>query len=132
MDTETGSAEPRSPVSCTLRFRDHELVQDKPEASGGEDDGVMASELLLGALLACQLSTFAKVAVKRRLDAGVKRLDGTLHFDDAGDIERVHLDWVLITDAAEKDVTTALRLTDKACTISRCLSVPVDYDFAAE
>lgn len=130
MDIETATAVPRSPVSCTVTARHLSVVQDKPASSGGEDSGMMASEHLLVALLSCQLSTFYKVAAKRKADARAASITGDLHFDDAGDIARVALHWVFAGSADDKALETLIRLTDKVCTISRVLSCPVDADYS--
>lgn len=127
MDPEDATATPRSPVACTVTARGHTLIQDKPPASGGDDEGMMASELLLASLLACQLSTFHKVAAKRRTDLRAESLHGELHFDDKGDIDRIELAWTLAGEADDNQKETVLRLTDKACTISRALDVPVAF-----
>ncbi len=129
MDTEIGTARPISPVSAQIRLRHLTVIQDKPPAYGGTDRGPMASELLLAGLLACQLSTLHKVAAKRRMDIEVVDLKGSLVFDDAGDIARVDLHFQVRTPAGEDQVETLLRLTDKACTISRVLKVPITSTF---
>jgi uncharacterized OsmC-like protein len=88
----------------------------------------MASELLLAAVLACQHSTFVKVAAKRRLAATVQRLDGEMDFRDGG-ISAIRVRFALATDATDEQAATALRLTDKACTISQALKVAVEASF---
>ncbi len=125
VDIETGTATPRSAVSVELRFRGHTLIQDKPASSSGQDLGPMASEYLLGALLACQHSTFVKVAAKRRLDATIDSLDGALEFTD-GDISAIRVTYNVKAPASvtEEAITTAMRLTEKTCTISRVLKLP--------
>jgi uncharacterized OsmC-like protein len=124
MDIETATAVPRSPVSCTVTARDHLIVQDKPPGSGGEDAGMMASELLMASLLSCQLSTFAKIAAKRKVAVSVRSIRSTMHFDEAGDIAKIDLHWTF--DGADDTARdTLVRLTDKVCTISRVLSCPV-------
>lgn len=131
MDVETATARPRSPVSATVRVRGHDLVQDKPAALGGEDKGPMASEFLLAGLLACQLSTFRKVADKRRRpDVAAVEVRGDLHFKD-GEVERIALHWQVRAPSAVKDqeLETLLRLTDGACTVSRCMKVPISAVF---
>ena len=127
MDIEDATATPRSPVAVTIQARSHSIVQDKPEASGGKDQGPMASELLLAGLLACQHSTFVKVAAKRRVEASIVSLKGELHFVD-GDIAAINVHFTLKTPAATSDAAldTLLKLTDKACTISKVLNVPVE------
>lgn len=129
MDIETATAVPRSPVSCIVTARDHLVVQDKPPASGGEDAGMMASELLMASLLSCQLSTFAKVAAKRKADVTVKSIRAEMHFDDAGDIGRIRLHW-MFDGGDDKTWATLTRLTDKVCTISRVLSCPIEVDYS--
>ncbi|MGB1586093.1 MAG: OsmC family protein [Thermoplasmatota archaeon] len=128
MDIETATAVPRSPVSCTVTARHHTAIQDKPAASGGQDEGMMASEHLLVALLSCQLSTFVKVAAKRKSDAQAVSIRGDLHFNEASDIEKVSLHWHL-SGCDDKTAATLTRLTDKVCTISRVLSCPVSFDY---
>ena len=128
---ESGTATPRSPVSVAVKMRGHTVVQDKPEASGGRDEGVMASELLLAALLACQHSTFFKIASKRRTEALVKELHGDMHFDQSGEISRIDVRFTLQAppSVADSAVETLLRLTDTACTISKVLKVPIHATF---
>lgn len=125
MDIETAVAVPRSPVSCTVTARHLSVVQDKPESSGGTDEGMMASEHLLVALLSCQLSTFHKVAAKRGADVAAASIQGDMHFDGAGDIGKIEMSWVFEGDADDKALDTIVRLTDKVCTISRVLTCPV-------
>ncbi|HET6398088.1 MAG TPA: OsmC family protein [Candidatus Thermoplasmatota archaeon] len=128
--TESARAVPRSPVSVAVTARTHTAVQDKPQASGGADEGMMASEHLLVALLACQHSTFVKVAAKRRVQATVHAIDGTLHFDDHAAITHVTVEYELeAPEATDDQVATLLRLTDKACTVSQALRVPVEATY---
>lgn len=123
-------AKPRSAVSVTVTMRQHALVQDKPVSSGGRDEGPMASELLLAGLLGCQNSTFVKVAAKRKVAAAIQSLRGELEFRD-GDIVGIRVAFVLAAapEVQDKDLETCLRLTDKTCTISRVLKVPVHATF---
>jgi uncharacterized OsmC-like protein len=131
MDVEEGTAVPRSPVSVAVVLRGHTLVQDKPQASGGRDEGPMASELLLAGLLACQHSTFVKVAAKRKVAASIRDLKGALHFAD-GDIAaiRVRFHLTAAPDVTDQALETLLKLTDRSCTISRILKVPVEASYS--
>ncbi len=124
-------AVPRSPVAVTVTMRGHSLIQDKPASSGGQDQGPMASELLLAGLLACQHSTFVKVAAKRKLTAAIKSLRGEMDFKD-GDIAALRVHYVIEAgpDVADGAIETAMRLTDKTCTISRVLKVAVAATFS--
>ena len=131
MDKETGTAVPRSPVSVAVVLRGHTLVQDKPAASGGKDEGPMASELLLAGLLACQHSTFVKVAAKRKVEATLRDLKGEMAFAD-GDIASIRVKFHVTAPAATTDqqIETLLKLTDRTCTISRALKVPIEATYS--
>jgi uncharacterized OsmC-like protein len=131
MDVEAGTAVPRSPVSVAVVLRGHTLVQDKPQASGGKDEGPMASELLLAGLLACQHSTFVKVAAKRRVEATVRDIKGEMAFAD-GEISAIRVKFHLAAPAATTDqaLETVLKLTDRTCTISRVLKVPIETTYS--
>ncbi len=128
MDVETATAKPRSPVSASIQIRDHTVIQDKPAEFGGTDEGVMASELLMAALLSCQLSTFAKVKAKRDAAAELDSLRCDCHFNDAGDIERLAVTWAFASGQS-KEIETLIKLTDRVCTISRALKVPVESTY---
>ncbi|MGB1697490.1 MAG: OsmC family protein [Thermoplasmatota archaeon] len=128
MDVETATATPLTHVACRITARDLEWVQDKPAEFGGTNQGPMASELLLSSLLACQLSTYAKIAAKRKVTA-TANIDGALHLED-GDITKIHLTWKFSEPLEEKTAQTLMRLTDKVCTISRALSCPVTFEQA--
>lgn len=123
-------AVPRSPVAVTVTARGHQVVQDKPHSSGGDDQGMMASELVLAGLIACQHSTFVKIAAKRKVSVTVRRVRGEMDFVD-GDIAalRIHFELDLPAEVTDDAVLTLLRLSDKTCTISRVLKVPVHSSF---
>lgn len=131
MDVEEGTAVPRSPVSVAVVLRGHTLVQDKPAASGGRDEGPMASELLLASLLACQHSTFVKVAAKRKVEASIRDLKGELRFTD-GDVSAIRVKFHLAAgpEVTDQALETLLKLTDRSCTISRLLKVPVESAYS--
>lgn len=131
MALETADAKPRSPVSVAITMRGHTLIQDKLPQNGGKDEGPMASEFLLASLLACQHSTFVKVAAKRRVEAQVDSLHGEMDFDAAGDISRIEVRFRLRTKAPADAVATVLRLTESTCTISRALKLPVGVAYDA-
>lgn len=128
MDAETANATPISPVSCKITMRGHDIIQDKPAEYGGDDKGPMASEILMASLLACQLSTFAKIAKKRGVEATVDDIQAECHFDDAGDISKITVAWKL-RGVDDKAAATLVRLTDKVCTISRVLKCEVETRF---
>ncbi len=126
---ESVTASPRTPVSCTIQVRGHVLLQDKPPASGGADDGPMASEFLLAAIAACQLSTMHKVRAKRGVDVDFESVTVGCTFDDKSDIDAIQIAWK-VTKGDDKDVATIVKLTDRVCTISRALKVPVETSYS--
>ena len=128
MDVETVVAEPLSPVSVRVSARDLQVIQDKPNNHGGDNQGMMASELLLAGLVGCQHSTFVKVAAKRRLDAQVVAVRGEMEFED-GDISALRIHFELVSTSPAEAIATAIRLTDKTCTISRVLKIAVQSDY---
>lgn len=126
MDIETATATSISKVACSIKARDLEWIQDKPAEFGGENRGPMASELLLSGLLGCQLSTYAKVADKRKVTAKAEIL-GEMYLE-GNDVAKIHLKWSFSEALDEKTAQTLMRLTDKVCTISRALSCPVTFE----
>jgi uncharacterized OsmC-like protein len=124
MEVEKVSIVPRSAVSVAINARGHVVVQDKPHENGGADQGLMASELLLGSLLACQHSTFTKIATKRRVDIFVKEIHGEMVFGAHSDIETINVHFVL-NGGDEVARATVMRLASKTCTISRAMAIPV-------
>lgn len=124
---ETVVVQSRNPASTRAQARHHEFVIDKLPAGGGNDDGPMASEYLLGALGSCQITTATKIATKRRQPLKAMAVTATATFD--GDvIAKIVLD-IAITGGPEsdEDLETILRLTERSCTISRALSVPIEH-----
>ena len=124
---ETVAVHSRTPASTRAQARHHEFVIDKLPANGGNDDGPMASEYLLGALGSCQITTAHKIAAKRRQPIEAMSVSATASFD--GDvISNIVLD-IEITGGPDDDdqLETILRLTERSCTVSRALSVPIEH-----
>ena len=123
---ETVVVRTRTPASTRAQARHHEFVIDKLPANGGDDEGPMASEYLLGALGSCQVTTANKIAAKRRVPMDDIVIAATAEFE--GDlIARIILDIeVHGGPAADEELETIFRLTERSCTVSRALSVPVE------
>ena len=123
---ETVTVESRTPASTRAHARHHEFIIDKLPANGGSDDGPMASEYLLGALGSCQITTAHKIAAKRRQPIEAMSVSATATFD--GDvIASIVLDIEITGGPQGKDLETLLRLTERSCTITRALSVPIQH-----
>lgn len=123
-DKEIVTVTASTPVTTRAEARTHEFVIDKPEASGGGDEGPMASEYLFGALGSCQITTAYKVAAKRNRTIHAVRVVVTGSIQD-GLVENIHLDIHVEGDGEPKDWETLFRLVERVCTVSRALSVPV-------
>jgi uncharacterized OsmC-like protein len=55
-------------LSATVTARDHSLVADEPEAYGGENAGMMPTELFFSGLASCFCLAVAHVAAKRGVE----------------------------------------------------------------
>lgn len=123
---ETVTVKSRTPASTRAEARHHEFVIDKLPANGGNDEGPMASEYLLGALGSCQITTAQKIAAKRRQPLQGMSVAATATFD--GDvITNIVLDIEVVGGPDDDALATILRLTERSCTISRALSVPIEH-----
>jgi len=93
---------------------------------GGRTDRTNPEELLLGALLACFVQTWAIFLAKLRVPVESPRVDGTLELgvDPAGGyrVTRVHLSAFVpaaILAEREADVVKTLQLAEKYCIVSK-------------
>lgn len=125
--TETVHVRTATPASTRAEARQHRFAVDKLESNGGTDAAPMASEYLLAAVASCQITTAHKIAAKRRKPLEHIEITATAHFAD-GLIERIDLDIAVKGEADADELQTIFRLTERACTISRALSVPVEAD----
>jgi uncharacterized OsmC-like protein len=55
-------------LSAVVTAREHELIADEPVAAGGQDRGMMPTELLFAALSSCFCLAVAHVAAKRDIE----------------------------------------------------------------
>lgn len=125
--TETVVVTTRTPASTRARARHHEFVIDKLPANGGDDQAPMASEYLLAALASCQVTTAHKIAAKRRHPIDAMTITATLTLD--GDlITDILLDIEVSGGPGDDELETILRLTERSCTVTRALSVPVRHN----
>ena len=56
------------PLSAVVTAREHELIADEPVDAGGEDRGMMPTELIFAALSSCFCLAVAHVASKRDIE----------------------------------------------------------------
>ena len=95
---------------------------------GGRVDRTNPEELLLGALLACFVQTWAIFLTKLRLPVESPRVDGTLELDvdPAGGYRVTRVDLSAYVPAAllaerEADVLKTLALAEKYCIVSKAV-----------
>ncbi len=95
---------------------------------GGRPDRTNPEELLLGALLACFVQTWAIFLTKLRLPVETPRVDGTLELgvDPAGGyrVTGVHLSAYVpaaLLAEREADVARTLALAEKYCIVSKAI-----------
>ena len=95
---------------------------------GGREDRTNPEELLLGALVACFVQTWAIFLAKLRLPVESPRVDGTLELgvDPAGGYRVTRVDLVAHVPAAllagrEADVAKTLQLAEKYCIVSKAV-----------
>lgn len=95
---------------------------------GGRVDRTNPEELLLGAVLACFVQTWAIFLAKLRLPIESPRVDGTLELgvDPAGGyrVERIHLSAFVpaaLLAEREADVAKTLSLAEKYCIVSKAV-----------
>jgi len=62
------------PLSAVVTARDHELIVDEPLDAGGQDRGMMPTELMFAALSSCFCLAVAHVASKRDIELGDLRV----------------------------------------------------------
>jgi organic hydroperoxide reductase OsmC/OhrA len=93
---------------------------------GGREDRTNPEELLLGALVACFVQTWAIFLAKLRVPVESPRVDGTLELgvDPAGGYRVARVDLVAHVPAAllaerEADVAKTLQLAEKYCIVSK-------------
>ncbi|MBK8594021.1 MAG: OsmC family protein [Holophagales bacterium] len=95
---------------------------------GGRADRTNPEELLLGALLACFVQTWAIFLTKLRLPVESPRVEGTLELgaDPAGGyrVEKIHLSAhvpAALLAEREADVAKTLALAEKYCIVSKAV-----------
>jgi uncharacterized OsmC-like protein len=131
-----------TPKRVTGEARGVRMVLDAPEASGGDDEGLLPVEAVLGALAGCLNSVGHHVATQRGLD--VERIDATVEADldvrrfrDGTDEERagfrsVRATVTVETDASDEEVTAWLEDVRERNPVIDNLVAPTPVELAVE
>ena len=118
----------RGGMATDVRARGHEIGVDEPETAGGEDSGMMPTELFCAALASCFCLAVGFAARKRDLD--VPGLKVTVTAERAGtELRYEHL--AVMTEAAVEPELLA-RLVERArplCWVSNTLATGVSVEY---
>jgi putative redox protein len=118
----------RGGYAAEVRARGHEVRVDEPPASGGEDSGMMPTELFCAALASCFCLAMGHAAGKRGLD--LPGLEVTVHAQRAGRELRYERFVVETTADVQDDVLA--RLVERArplCWVSNALAAGVEVEY---
>jgi putative redox protein len=117
-------------LAALASAREHEVQVDEPAAAGGEDGGMMPTELMLCALASCFCMAVAHVAAKRDIELPGLRV--------AVDAERVgrelrygRLRVEVAASAGEHDLEALVARAKQFCWVSNMLSPDLDVTYAS-
>jgi len=118
-------------VTCSVDTGRALVAAGLHPASGGDGLSACSGDMLLAALVACAGVTLAAVATATGIvvRSGVVRAEGDLDFRGTLGVDksvpvgfqRIRLHFNLDTDAAQEQLTTLLRLTERYCVVYQTL-----------
>lgn len=114
----------------------HELIFDQSEQNGGNNKGMTPGDGLLAAIGACKMMSITAIAKKMRLELDEARVEvtGTLEADpEKGNpvvFTKIHADYILKTDAPEKDVKRLVELAEFGCVVGNTVAAGATSDFS--
>jgi uncharacterized OsmC-like protein len=116
------------PLSAAVTARDHELVADEPLDAGGEDRGMMPTELIFAALSSCFCLAVAHVASKRdieladlRVSVDAERVGRELRYGRV----RVQIEAV----AGDEDLAALVERAKPFCWVSNMLAPDIEVSY---
>jgi uncharacterized OsmC-like protein len=118
----------RGGYAADVRARAHDIRVDEPPSSGGEDTGMMPTELFCAALASCFCLAIGHAAGKRDLD--VPGLQVTVRAERAG--RELRYARFVVASAADVDDQVLARLVERArplCWVSNTLAAGVEVDY---
>lgn len=115
-------------LSATVTAREHELVADEPEASGGADAGMMPTELFFAGLTSCFCLAVAHVAAKR--DIVLPGLSVTVDAERVGrELRYSRLRIEVAAIAGEHDLEALVDRAKAFCWVSNMLSRDLEVTY---
>jgi putative redox protein len=116
------------PLSAVVTARDHELIADEPLDAGGEDRGMMPTELIFAALSSCFCLAVAHVAAKRdielsdlRVSVDAERIGRELRYGRV----RVQIEAV----AGDHDLAAHVERAKPFCWVSNMLAPDIEVSY---
>ena len=115
-------------LSAAVSARGHGLVADEPDDAGGEDRGMMPTELMFAALSSCFCLAVAHVAAKRdielpglRVSVDAERIGRELRYG------RVRVEVAAI--CGEHDLAALVQRAKPFCWVSNMLAPDLDLSY---
>ena len=118
----------RGGYGADVQARGHRVRVDEPQASGGDDEGMMPTELFCAALASCFCLAIGHVATKRSID--VPGLEVTVRAERAG--TELRYARLVVDSSADVDDALLARLVERArpvCWVSNTLAAGVEVEY---
>ena len=116
------------PLSATVTAREHELSVDEPADVGGEDAGMMPTEVFFSGLASCFCLAVAHVAAKRDIDlpglrvtVDAERLGRELRYG------RIRVE--VAAEAGEADLAALVERAKPFCWVSNMLDPDLEVTY---
>ena len=119
-----------SQISATTSnaiVREHNLKMDRPEAKGGNNEGMMGGEALLAGLGGCFMSNLLAAAKARDISLSNAKAEVTGHLAEEGPSRFVDITLSVSGDGTTPDEFSKLvKIAEKGCIVANTLSSSVE------
>ena len=116
-----------SASASEARVREHSLKMDRPEAKGGENQGMMGGEALLAGLGGCFMSNLLAAAAARGIKLSNVQVDLTGQLSDEGPSRFVAISLSVSGDSSAPDEFPKLAaIAEKGCIVANTLRSSVE------
>ena len=116
-----------SASASMARVREHSLKMDRPEAKGGENQGMMGGEALLAGLGGCFMSNLLAAAAARGIILRNVKADLTGQLSDEGPSRFVAISLSVSADSSVPDEFSKLvAIAEKGCIVANTLRASVE------
>ena len=115
-----------SASASEARVREHSLKMDRPQAKGGENQGMMGGEALLAGLGGCFMSNLLAAAAARGIMLSNVQVDLTGQLSDEGPSRFVAISLSVSGDSSAPDEFPKLTaIAEKGCIVANTLRTSV-------